>query len=205
MTLARDRGQEERIGELNPAQRGGEPLEIANAALFLASDEVELRQRHGAGRRRRPVEQPPNRPAASTYGCLIRSFLINQLPADCDATRFHVRLASVSVVREFAARNVWRLASRRVHSRSIGCGLTSSRVSWRTAISIRAGFHCPIAASGRPSFIIIRPLAFILAHSSRSPGLSTYAATEAPFDRRVDTIWSGCLILVGGTVADRPE
>ena len=36
--LARDRGQEKRIGELNPAQRGGEPAEIAQAALFLASD-----------------------------------------------------------------------------------------------------------------------------------------------------------------------
>ncbi len=28
-----------RIGELNPLQRGGEPDEIARAALFLASDE----------------------------------------------------------------------------------------------------------------------------------------------------------------------
>lgn len=37
--LARSRGQEERIGELNPLQRGGEPEEIAHAALFLASDE----------------------------------------------------------------------------------------------------------------------------------------------------------------------
>ena len=37
--LARDRGQAHRIGELNPAARGGEPLEIARAALFLASDE----------------------------------------------------------------------------------------------------------------------------------------------------------------------
>ena len=36
--MARDRGQEKRIGELNPAQRGGEPAEIAQAALFLASD-----------------------------------------------------------------------------------------------------------------------------------------------------------------------
>ena len=36
--MARERGQEKRIGELNPAQRGGEPSEIAQAALFLASD-----------------------------------------------------------------------------------------------------------------------------------------------------------------------
>lgn len=37
--LARDRGQEHRIGELNPLRRGGDPIEIARAALFLASDE----------------------------------------------------------------------------------------------------------------------------------------------------------------------
>ncbi|HUE80439.1 MAG TPA: SDR family oxidoreductase [Sphingomicrobium sp.] len=36
---ARDKGVEGRIGELNPLRRGGEPDEIANAALFLASDE----------------------------------------------------------------------------------------------------------------------------------------------------------------------
>jgi NAD(P)-dependent dehydrogenase (short-subunit alcohol dehydrogenase family) len=36
---ARERGQEQRIGELNPLKRGGEPEEIARAALFLASDE----------------------------------------------------------------------------------------------------------------------------------------------------------------------
>ena len=36
---ARERGQEQRIGEINPLQRGGEPEEIAAAALFLASDE----------------------------------------------------------------------------------------------------------------------------------------------------------------------
>jgi NAD(P)-dependent dehydrogenase (short-subunit alcohol dehydrogenase family) len=37
--VARERGQESRIGELNPLKRGGEPEEIAQAALFLASDE----------------------------------------------------------------------------------------------------------------------------------------------------------------------
>ena len=37
--MARDRGKENRIGELNPLRRGGEPEEIAQAALFLASEE----------------------------------------------------------------------------------------------------------------------------------------------------------------------
>jgi NAD(P)-dependent dehydrogenase (short-subunit alcohol dehydrogenase family) len=37
--MARATGQEGRIGELNPLKRGGDPIEIPNAALFLASDE----------------------------------------------------------------------------------------------------------------------------------------------------------------------
>ncbi len=37
--MARDRGRDASIGQLNPLQRGGAPDEIAKAALFLASDE----------------------------------------------------------------------------------------------------------------------------------------------------------------------
>jgi len=36
---ARSRGTDDKIGQLNPLKRGGEPHEIAGAALFLASDD----------------------------------------------------------------------------------------------------------------------------------------------------------------------
>jgi NAD(P)-dependent dehydrogenase (short-subunit alcohol dehydrogenase family) len=37
---ARQRGTEDRIGQLNPLRRAGQPEEIASAALFLASDDA---------------------------------------------------------------------------------------------------------------------------------------------------------------------
>ena len=37
---ARAKGQADKLGHLNPLQRGGEPVEIARAALFLASDDA---------------------------------------------------------------------------------------------------------------------------------------------------------------------
>ena len=38
--LARAQGMEDRLGHLNPLKRGGEPGEVAQSALFLASDEA---------------------------------------------------------------------------------------------------------------------------------------------------------------------
>ncbi|WP_164117824.1 SDR family oxidoreductase [Sphingorhabdus sp. Alg239-R122] len=37
--MVRERGMEDKIGQLNPLKRGGEPSEIASAALFLASED----------------------------------------------------------------------------------------------------------------------------------------------------------------------
>lgn len=37
---AREKGTSDKIGQLNPLQRGGMPIEIAQAALFLASDDA---------------------------------------------------------------------------------------------------------------------------------------------------------------------
>lgn len=37
---ARERGTEDRIGQINASRRGGQPVEIANMATFLASDEA---------------------------------------------------------------------------------------------------------------------------------------------------------------------
>jgi NAD(P)-dependent dehydrogenase (short-subunit alcohol dehydrogenase family) len=37
---ARERGTEQKLGQLNPLRRAGQPAEIAQAALFLASDDA---------------------------------------------------------------------------------------------------------------------------------------------------------------------
>ena len=38
--MARGKGSEDRIGQINPLKRAGRPEEISNMALFLASDEA---------------------------------------------------------------------------------------------------------------------------------------------------------------------
>ena len=37
---AREKGTEAKLGQLNPLRRAGQPVEIAKAALFLASDDA---------------------------------------------------------------------------------------------------------------------------------------------------------------------
>ncbi len=37
---ARDRGTENKLGQLNPLRRAGAPVEVAHMGLFLASDEA---------------------------------------------------------------------------------------------------------------------------------------------------------------------
>ena len=58
---ARSRGTEGKLGQLNPLKRAAQPAEVAEVALFLASDAASLRQRPGDRRRRRPVELAPRR------------------------------------------------------------------------------------------------------------------------------------------------
>ncbi len=46
------------LGDMAPIRRAGRPIDIAEAALWLASDVVELRERSGHRRRRRPHHRP---------------------------------------------------------------------------------------------------------------------------------------------------
>ncbi len=71
---ARGAGREELIGQLNPMLRGGEPEEIASAALFLASSAASYVNGHalvvdGGLSTSHPTAKPPGqrKPGSTTW------------------------------------------------------------------------------------------------------------------------------------------
>ena len=60
--MARDRGQEQRIGELNPAAARRRAARDRQRGAVPRFGRVELRQRRRAGGRWRPRQQPPDHP-----------------------------------------------------------------------------------------------------------------------------------------------
>ena len=72
------RGRRSQIGHLNPLKRGGAPIEIANAALFLASDECELCQRAGASSSTAAFSHPTPSTTKATDGPRHDEFAVLQ-------------------------------------------------------------------------------------------------------------------------------